>query len=244
MSSRLGFAPITVQGMDLTPREIMLVFRLIVAAIFGGMSLLFWAVNRSEDARRLDRLKEMDCLNGGFPALPEDVTPLGRLRADFSALYGMNEKPRERGDLLVDVLNRLFTLGDVSVGCSFEKRCDESGKATEIIDGVIELDENLYLVEVNWQELPIGLEEVQEHVKLLSSGEEGSATRGVIISFTGFTEFAVNATKEALVAGHLVVLCTVADFANVVEGEGHVDALLRTRVHIAAAEKNPYASYC
>jgi hypothetical protein len=41
----------------------------------------------------------------------------------------------------------------------------------------------------------------------------------------------------------VLILCTLSDFTHVLEGEAHVDAFLRTRVHTAIVDKNPYASY-
>ena len=226
--------------MDLTSHEVVAIFKLFLAVIFGGMSFLFWVVNRRDDARRVEIIRELDAAEASGSIDAKELTPLERLRREFSALFGLKGNPGKCSELLADVLNRLFVLGEVSVGCPFEGRDDGTGA----IDGVIELDANLYLVEIRWQELPVGAGEIANHVELLRAGEEGSPTRGVFVSLSGFTEQAVDAARAALAAGNLVVLCTVGDLRNVVEGEGHIDAFLHTRIHIASAEKNPYASYC
>ena len=135
-------------------------------------------------------------------------------------------------------------MGEVSISCPFETRRDEDGKPTEKIDGVVELDTNLYLVEMRWEDLPVSPADIQAHMEMLRTDEEGCATRGVFISFSGYTELAILAAKEACATGNLVILCTVADMTHVLEGEGHLDAFLRTRIHIASFDKNPYASYC
>jgi restriction system protein len=228
--------------MDWTSREVAAVIKLCIAVFFGGMAMLFRAANRKDDARRLEAAKKFEAELAKRPV--SQLSPLEKLRADYSTLFTLSENPRRRGELLVDVFNRLFDLGDVSVTQAFERPTDEMGKKIdEQIEGVVKLDDNLYLVELHWEDAAIGDEFIQDHLKLLRSGQAGSPIRGVIISFSGFTELAIKAAREAAKAGDVVILCTLADFTHILEGEAHLDAFMRTRVHIAAIDKNPYASY-
>jgi len=230
--------------MDPTAREIESVFKLLVAVIFGGMSLIFWLANRRGDAQRLDELEKLEFERRYNPGVPATLSPLEQLRLDFSALFELSCDPRRRGELLEDVFNRVFALGEVSVGCPFERREDEAGgKIDTQVDGVIQLDANLYLVEIRWEEAALGVGDIQNHLELLSSGDEASPTRGIIVSFNGFTEQAIDAARAAIKAGHTIILCTLSDFTHMLAGEGHLDALLRTRINIATLDKNPYASY-
>jgi hypothetical protein len=106
--------------MSVTPRDIALVFRLILITIFGGMSLLFWYVSRVEDEQRLEKIRELDLEDAELPAAAKELTPLDELRADYSKLFNLNDNPLQRSELLTDVLNRLFAMGEVSVDCPFE----------------------------------------------------------------------------------------------------------------------------
>jgi hypothetical protein len=223
--------------------QISAILKCILAVIFGGMSVLFYFVNRAEDKQRMKKLKELDLAEAAHPIDETKLPPRERVQRNFSKLYTLNGNPLARGKLLEDVFNQIFALGEISIGCPFERRRDENGTPTEQVDGVIELDSSLYLVEVRWEELPIGLTDIQKHLELLSSGDEASPTKGIIISFASFTEQAIDAAKQAYRDGHLLVLCTIGDFAQTVEGEGHFDALLRTRIHIATVGKNPFATY-
>jgi hypothetical protein len=68
-----------------------------------------------------------------------------QLRFDLTAALRCSENMQARGELLLGVLNRLFARGGVSVTRPFVRRSDQ-------IDGVIKLDENLYRVDVRWDE--------------------------------------------------------------------------------------------
>ncbi len=62
----------------------------------------------------------------------------------------MNDEPQQRGKLLEVVLNDLFRAYNIHVREDFRRRDPESGVVLEQIDGVIELDGSVYLVEMKW----------------------------------------------------------------------------------------------
>jgi hypothetical protein len=225
-----------------TPREIATIFKAILAIVFGGMSVLFWAVNRKEDARRIEQMRQLDAEAAKRPA--RQLPPLEQLRFDLSAALRCSDDLFKRGEILVDVANRMFALGDVSVSRPLAKRTDESGKRLEQIEGVIELDDNRYLVEIRWDDKAVGLSEIQKQIASLSSDENADVSGVLFVSFSGFTEQAIDAAKKAISADDLVMLSTLSDFVHVLEGEGNVDAFLSTRIQTALVDKNPYASYC
>jgi len=71
-----------------------------------------------------------------------------QIKIDLFALFG-EQNPHRRGKALEGVLNRLFESEGILLREAFERRDDDSGAgAIEQIDGVIELSNQVYLVEV------------------------------------------------------------------------------------------------
>ncbi|MGZ6693707.1 MAG: hypothetical protein ACXVHQ_40770 [Solirubrobacteraceae bacterium] len=72
------------------------------------------------------------------------------LKSDLFALFA-DQNPHRRGKALEGVLNRLFKSEDILIREAFEVRDDGTGGGTiEQIDGAIELDGRVYLVEMKW----------------------------------------------------------------------------------------------
>jgi hypothetical protein len=84
--------------------------------------------------------------------------------------------------------------------------------SSEQTDGVIELDGELYLVEVKWWGEPLGPGEVAQHlVRVFSRGH----ARGIFVSASEYTAAAVLTCKESL-ARAVFVLCALEEFAHLV----------------------------
>ena len=92
-------------------------------------------------------------------------------------LFGESD-PVKRGKAIEGLLNRLFALYDISVREAFVLRVDGQG-IVEQIDGVVELDGELYLVEVKWWHVSLGPGDVAQHlVRVFNRGH----ARGIIAS--------------------------------------------------------------
>jgi restriction system protein len=114
------------------------------------------------------------------------------LKADLFALFG-DQNPHRRGKALEGVLNRLFKSEDILIREAFEVR--DGGGAIEQIDGAIELDGRVYLVEMKWWSQPLGRGEVASHlVRIFNRGEVG----GILISNSPYHPSAVADCKDAL----------------------------------------------
>ena len=65
----------------------------------------------------------------------------------------------------------------------------------EQIDGAIELDGHLYLVEMKWWDSPLGVGETAQHLVRVFSRD---GARGLFISATDYTAAAIQQYRDAL----------------------------------------------
>jgi hypothetical protein len=79
------------------------------------------------------------------------------VRDRLNALFALDEEPQKRGKLLEGVLNDLFRAYGVHVKEDFKRIDAASGTVVEQIDGIIEFDSHLYLVEMKWLKNPVGV---------------------------------------------------------------------------------------
>lgn len=155
------------------------------------------------------------------------------LRRDLTALFAETE-PHKRGKLFEPILGRFFEIAGCKVREAFVVRVARAG-VIEQIDGAIELDGNLYLVEVKWHEERLGTNEIAPALVRIF-GRAGA--RGLILSASGFTEPAVIETTSAL-AHKVIVLCELEELVMLLEGRDDPVEWLRAKVHAAIADKKP-----
>jgi hypothetical protein len=144
--------------------------------------------------------------------------------------------PQRRGKALESVLNRLFEVEGILVREAFTITGDHGEGVVEQIDGVIELDGALYLVEVKWLAEPLGKEATAPHlVRVFNRGD----VRGLLVSASGFTAPAVTGHRDAL-AHKVVVLCELRELVLLLEQQGDLKGLLLEKVRAAVVDRNPY----
>ena len=113
---------------------------------------------------------------------------------DFNKLFSISN-PQIRGKALETVLNELFTFFKIGIRESFCIADEDSGKIYEQIDGTIELNNYLTLVEMKWEHKPIGVDPVSRFMTRLFVR---SNVDGIIISYSSFTDTAPPIVKEGL----------------------------------------------
>jgi len=118
-------------------------------------------------------------------ALQKRQAELASIKEDLFSLFGMpTEQSQKRGKLLESILNRLFKTDDILIREAFELVGQENEGVVEQIDGVVEIDGSIYLVEMKWWKEPLGTADVSPHlVKVFNRGHAG----GILISNSGFT---------------------------------------------------------
>lgn len=165
-------------------------------------------------------------------------TALMEVRQDLYSLFshkGPVEK-RKRGLQLEKILNRLFEIYGVLVRESFCLREPVHGKTIQQIDGAIEFDGEIYLVEMKWLDQPAAPLDVTQHLSRLY--HRGSA-RGLFVSASSYSVAAIAACKAAL-AQKVVVLCTLEELVKLIEREGDFGEFLREKVRAAIIDTNPF----
>jgi hypothetical protein len=162
------------------------------------------------------------------------VAERAQVKADLFALFAEKD-PWKRGKQLEGVLNRLFALDGLSVRESFHLNGDEAEGVVEQIDGVIDLDGSLYLVEMKWLTEKVSPNELGFHHSRVFFRH---AANGIFISASGFTEPAIMHTKLALTK-MVSVLCELEEIVLLLERDADVRVYFRDKAQAAVVDRKP-----
>lgn len=110
-----------------------------------------------------------------------------RLYNDLMELTKLNDNPQTRGFKFEKFLNDLFSVFGLKPRQSFKL-------VGEQIDGSIELDNEIYLIEAKWHDSQISADEL--YVFSSKIERKSDWTRGLFISFSGFTEDGITAFEK------------------------------------------------
>jgi hypothetical protein len=115
------------------------------------------------------------------------------------ALFAMTDA-QKRGKALESILNRLFANYGIAVREAFTVAGPDGEGVVEQIDGAVELDGHLYLVEMKWWDKPLGRAEVSPHlVRVFSRAAAGGDHRiGVRLHRTGHHDVPRGAAQSGL----------------------------------------------
>ncbi len=158
-----------------------------------------------------------------------------KLKSELFSLFSEKDK-QKRGKKLESVLNSLFLAYGILIREAFTLTGDDGEGIREQIDGVIEVDNHLYFVEMKWWDSPIGVPEISHHLVRVYHRAE---SRAIIISASNFTSPAVSTCKDSL-QQKVVVLSTLQEIVFLLEKEGDFLELLRTKVNAAIINRQPY----
>jgi restriction system protein len=158
-------------------------------------------------------------------------------------LFSLFSEPnaQKRGKALEGILNRLFDVYGMKVREAFTVKGSCGEGVIEQIDGVVEIDGDLYLVEMKWWNTPIGTGEVSPHIVRIFN--RGLQVKGIFISYTHYTDGAIDTCKTALAGGAVVALCTLKEIVSVLdrhEQGADLRTILRTKIHAALLDKKPW----
>jgi len=158
------------------------------------------------------------------------------VRDRLNALFGMDDEPHKRGKLLEGVLNDLFRAHCILLREDFKRRDPTDSVVVEQVDGVIEFEGDIYLVEMKWLSTPVGVSELGSHMMRLFARE---GVRGIFISNS---DFSASAIAECVTHSNnkTMVLCTLREIVTLLLNEHDLTALLRNKVRAAILEKKPY----
>jgi Restriction endonuclease len=169
-------------------------------------------------------------------AAAEKRAKIESVNSRLTSLFGMDDRPHERGKLLEAVLNDLFKAYGIHVQEDFRRKDADSSAVLEQIDGVIELDGAIYLVEMKWLNSPVGVGEFLPHLSRLFLRANA---HGIFISSSGYTEPVVKECATAL-AQKTMILCSLQEFVMLLQRQGDLIAFLKRKSQAAIVDKNPY----
>ena len=191
----------------------------------------FTRMQQEKDRERKLRLAEQE---KKAEAERQREAALQALRSELAAIIAMTDA-HKRGKAAEAFFNDLFKEARVSVREAFVVRVDRQG-VVEQIDGVIELDGELYLVEIKWWHEALGPGDVAQHlVRVFNRGQ----ARGIFISASGYTPAAILSCKESLTRA-VFVLSTVEEFYFLLDQGGDLRSFLKEKVAAAVLDKDPF----
>ncbi|HEY3356892.1 MAG TPA: restriction endonuclease [Polyangia bacterium] len=144
--------------------------------------------------------------------------------------------PHARGIQLESVLNDYFRVEGVSVRDAFRVVGQGGAGVVEQIDGAVEVDGTLYVVEMKCWSRPLGEAEVSPFLVKVFTRDTG----GIFIAHPGITGPAEELFEHALVKGKTTFACTLEAVFRVLEGGGNLPAFLRQRIQSARLDRRPY----
>jgi len=194
----------------------------------------FTRMRMEKDQEKQRRLQQQETT---AKAQRERKASRDKIKYELFSLFGEVDA-HKRGKMLERALNELFALYDILVREAFaiKGKCGEG--VIEQIDGLIELDGQLYLVEMKWWNSPIGVSEIAPH--LVRVFNRGRQARALFVSYTEFTDAAISQCRDALSQGAVVVLGTLQEVVSLIEAEGDLKVWLKTKVNAAIVDKQPY----
>lgn len=159
-------------------------------------------------------------------------------REKLFALFG-EQNPQRRGKLAEKALNDLFAAFSISVREAFELKGQEGEGIVEQIDGVIEIDGTIYLVEMKWLGTTAGTDMIAPHLVRVM-GRSGA--RGLVIANPGFSDAAIKQVRDAM--SHMtVVLVTLQEIVGVLSRSEDLVDMLRSKIRAAVIDREPFCRH-
>lgn len=194
----------------------------------------FTRMRIEKDEEKRQRQEERDLATR---QLAERLAWQDKIKTDLFSLFGVSDA-HKRGKMLESVLNELFVFYGISVREAFTIKGKCGDGVIEQIDGLIELDGHLYLVEMKWWNTSIGVAEVAPH--LVRVFNRGGQVRGVFISYSDFTEPAITQCRDALARGTVIVMATLQELVAILDSDRDLRRWLTAKTHSAIVDKEPY----
>lgn len=184
-----------------------------------------------------------------LPTMPERADFARAATSHGQALYEAQDRvrdllasaltetiPQRRGILFEEAVNELFRCHGILIRSSFRKFNEKGPGVMEQIDGVIEMDGDLYLVEIKCLAGEVSVDDVSRHLVRVYHRH---SSRGLFVSATPFSSAALRTCIEAL-QNTVVTLCLLDEIIEMLERHGDLADLLRAKVRAAVIDKAPF----
>ncbi|MCZ7400771.1 MAG: restriction endonuclease [Candidatus Methanoperedens sp.] len=192
---------------------------------------------RMQIERDDERRKRFAEQTAHFNAEKDRKAKIETVKAELYTLFG-EQNAKKCGKALEGVINSLFAANGILVREAFTVKGACSDGIIEQIDGLVELDGHLYLVEFKWWNKPLGTADVSPH--LVRVYNRGGQARGIFISYSEFTTPAINTCRDALAGGVVIILCNLKEIVDLFENEGDIKKWLKDKVTAAVVDRNPF----
>jgi len=156
-----------------------------------------------------------------------DQAALDRLENDFLALHAMSDAPQARGYHFERLLTALFNAWHMDAKGGFRLTGEQ-------IDGSFQQSGTTYLLEAKWHRAKTDAEKLHAFQGKLSERLEG--TRGLFVSFEGFTDGAL----EAFTARR-VILADGMDVFDALKRRISMPDIIAAKARHASEYRNPFA---
>jgi restriction system protein len=157
------------------------------------------------------------------------------VKRDLYSLFG-DANAHRRGKLLEGTLNRFFKMSGLLINEAFTLTGQAGDGIVEQIDGAVQFQGDIYLVEMKWWKDPIGPGEVNSHLSRLMTRAEA---RGLFISASGFTPAAIESVRSFL-AHRLCILCELEEIVKILDSGIEFQRVLQSKVQAAIMQKQPF----
>lgn len=161
---------------------------------------------------------------------------LENIKKEFFSLFSETNF-QKRGKQLEKVLNDYFKYYGILIKDDFKRIGEPGDGIIEQIDGVVEIDNQIYLVEIKWKKDAIGNNDIFTHLGRIYHRTNAC---GFFISASGYTPAALSAAKEAFVKNALLVFFNLEEFVKVIEKETDFKQYSRKKIEAAILKKDPY----
>ena len=152
---------------------------------------------------------------------------LKRIKKDLYPLFTMENK-QKRGKLLENVLNSYFSHFEILIKEDFKIVSEGGDGIFEQIDGIIEQDNQIFLVEMKWLKDAVSVNDIYTHLGRIY---HRTNAHGIYISASGYSPSAINAATEALQKNALLVLFDLEEFVKCIEDEKDFKSYLRDKIN-------------
>lgn len=184
---------------------------------------------READKRKKEYQKKM-------VALKKHKANLQNIKNELCALFSA-KNPHKRGKDLEKVLNGYFREYKILVKEDFKRTGEQGEGIIEQIDGIIDVDNTIYLVEMKWKKDSIGSEDIYAHLGRIY---HRTNAHGIFISASRYSPSGITAAKEAQLKNALLILFDLDELIKIVEREDDFKSYLRERINNAIIDKDPY----
>jgi restriction system protein len=185
--------------------------------------------------REKERKQRQAVYTANVEAKQKEAEQRAALKASLYKLFG-ETNPHKRGKRLESGLNDLFAFAGFLIREAFTLKGQEGEGIIEQIDGAVEIDGALYLVEMKWWDKPIGRQEIAPHfVSVYGRGDVG----GIFISYSGFSPAAIDDARTGLTQ-KVFVLTELQEIVHVIDREGDLKAFFKEKIQRAKSDRNPF----